>query len=134
MDAPADAARRAGWPTPADVPGRAHAAEHAAIGLLPLFATCDRWDIGGVSTALHPDTGRTTVFVYDGHPAARGSPRGATTRRASGCARPATAIAACECEAAVRRASIAEVRQRQRAAGQGRAVRLLDAVLATLRS
>ncbi|MBI4201479.1 MAG: DEAD/DEAH box helicase [Chloroflexi bacterium] len=50
-----------------DLAGGLHAAEHAAIGVLPLFALCDRNDIGGVSTPLHPDTGKPQVFIYDGH-------------------------------------------------------------------
>ena len=58
--------------TAASLPGSAHAAEHAAIGLLPLVATCDRWDVGGVSTAYHADTGSCAIFIYDGYPGGAG--------------------------------------------------------------
>lgn len=81
----------------ADLPGAAHAAEHCSIGLLPLFATCDRWDIGGVSTARHADTGQLTVFVHDGHPGGAGfAERGFRAARAWLNA-TRDAIDACQC-------------------------------------
>lgn len=80
------------------VGGAAHAAEHASIGLLPLFATCDRWDIGGVSTELHPDTGLLTVFVYDGHEGGAGIAERGYARALEWLTATREAIASCECD------------------------------------
>ena len=82
-----------------DLGGGAHACEHASIGLLPLFATCDRWDIGGVSADLHPATGKLSVFVYDGYDGGAGfAERGFQAAR-DWLTATRQAISGCDCEA-----------------------------------
>ncbi|MFE0422048.1 DEAD/DEAH box helicase [Streptomyces sp. NPDC058953] len=83
---------------PEQLGGALHAAEHASIGMLPLFATCDRWDIGGVSVPLHPDTLLPTVFVYDGHPGGAGFAERAFHTARAWLTATREAIASCECD------------------------------------
>ncbi len=80
----------------AAIPGALHAAEHAAIGLLPLVASCDRGDIGGLSTAVG-EAGLPTVFVYDGHPGGAGFAERGFRMAGTWLAATADAIEACEC-------------------------------------
>ena len=82
----------------ADIPGAAHAAEHAGIGMLPLVATSDRWDIGGVSTALHPDTGLPTIMVYDGYPGGAGFAERAFDAFETWLRATVEAVSTCRCE------------------------------------
>ena len=83
---------------PSEIVGAVHAAEHGLIGMLPLFTICDRWDVGGVSMALHPQTGQPTIFVYDGYPGGAGIAElafDAATRHARA---TLDLIAACSCD------------------------------------
>jgi DEAD/DEAH box helicase domain-containing protein len=77
--------------------GALHACEHAQIAVLPLIAMCDRWDIGGLSTNLHPQTGRPTIFLYDGHPGGVGIARTAFRRFEELCEDAHRLIAECPC-------------------------------------
>jgi DEAD/DEAH box helicase domain-containing protein len=77
--------------------GALHATEHAQIAVLPLIAMCDRWDIGGLSTNLHPQTGAPTIFLYDGHPGGIGITRTAFARFEELCEDALRLIAECPC-------------------------------------
>jgi DEAD/DEAH box helicase domain-containing protein len=75
-----------------------HAAEHSMIALLPLWAMCDRWDIGGLSTNIHPDTGAPTIFIYDGHAAGVGIAERGFDRFEGWVADTARLLEGCPCE------------------------------------
>jgi DEAD/DEAH box helicase domain-containing protein len=77
--------------------GSLHATEHAQIAVLPLIAMCDRWDIGGLSTNFHPQTGSPTIFIYDGHPGGIGIARTAFARFEELCQDAQRLIAECTC-------------------------------------
>ena len=77
--------------------GALHATEHAQIAVLPLIAMCDRWDIGGLSTNFHPQTGVPTIFLYDGHPGGIGITRTAFARFEELCQDAHRLIAECPC-------------------------------------
>jgi DEAD/DEAH box helicase domain-containing protein len=79
--------------------GALHATEHAQIAVLPLIAMCDRWDIGGLSTNLHPQTNGPTIFIYDGHPGGIGITRTAFARFEELCRDAYRLIAECPCTA-----------------------------------
>jgi DEAD/DEAH box helicase domain-containing protein len=79
------------------LPGALHAIEHAAIGMLPLFAICDRWDVGGVSTPLQAETGLPTIVIYDAMPGGAGVAELAFEAADRHLAATRASIAACRC-------------------------------------
>ncbi len=112
------------------VPGALHAAEHVLIALLPLYAMCDRWDVGGLSTPWHWQTGQATIFVYDGYPGGVGLSRRAhdAFRELAGDARRLVAECPCEsgCPSCVQSPKCGNLNEPLSKQG---AVRLLDATL-----
>ncbi len=94
---PADVLEAAGIDA-AEVIGAVHAAEHGLIGMLPLFTICDRWDVGGVSMALHPQTAQPTIFVYDGYPGGAGIAELAFDAAERHARATLDLIAACSCD------------------------------------
>ena len=82
----------------ATIAGAIHGAEHASIGMLPLFASCDRWDIGGVSTPMHPDTGEITIFIYDGLPGGAGIAEFGFDNALAWMKATCEAVSACPCD------------------------------------
>ncbi|MFZ1383705.1 MAG: DEAD/DEAH box helicase [Propionicimonas sp.] len=119
----------------ADIPetalaGSAHAAEHAAIGLLPAFAPCDRWDIGGLSTRCHPDTGELTVFVHDGQPGGAGFADRAYDACEAWLAATLVHVRSCPCEAGCPRCVVSpKCGNGNHPLDKDGAVRLLETVL-----
>ncbi len=102
-------------------PGSLHGAEHALIALLPLYAMCDRWDIGGLSTPWHWQTDTASIFVYDGYPGGIGLSKRGYEAFESLAADARALIAACPCESGLPQLRAEpQVRQPQRAAAQGR--------------
>ena len=113
--------------------GAAHAAEHAAIGLLPAFAPCDRWDIGGLSTVQHPDTGQLTVFVHDGHSGGAGFADRAFDVLPQWLAATADALRQCPCEAGCPRCVVSpKCGNGNSPLDKAAAITLLDLVLSPL--
>jgi len=84
---------------PAEVQlGALHASEHAQIAVLPLLAMCDRWDIGGLSTNVHYQTGKPTIFIYDGYPGGIGIARRGFDEFERLLADAARLVGECRCE------------------------------------
>jgi DEAD/DEAH box helicase domain-containing protein len=84
--------------TASELLGAVHAAEHGLIGLLPLFAICDRWDVGGLSMAIHPETEQPTIFIYDAYPGGAGVAEMAFAARAEHVAASLDLVSRCRCE------------------------------------